>query len=311
MRNVIRDPRCPRCNYDLRGTTALWTDTCPLEGVCTECGLSFEWADLFDERRRVPRWCVEYAASPPAFLRRTAATLLMTFRPWRFWKSLKMSHQIRWTHLVGYLCIVCVTLYLMMCVAHGVMYRTYMVNLAPRFGTGFVPSGWETLYVMLQPRTTAFGRWISPQELFDRYWAPALQGLAAFLIVHALCPIGFVTLPVSRRAAKVRWAHVVRITIYGLLLPLPAILCFIGAMSVLFQTSLPRSLLPFILLFMAAVAAFAILPLEVVWWSVATGRHLKMPHAWGIGAAVVIMSVLTTMLGYVIFYIVRYWWEMS
>lgn len=37
---------CPRCSYDLRGTMGDWSRACPLRGVCPECGLQFEWAEM-------------------------------------------------------------------------------------------------------------------------------------------------------------------------------------------------------------------------------------------------------------------------
>ena len=37
---------CPKCSYDLRGTMGDWSLACPLRGVCPECGLQFEWAEM-------------------------------------------------------------------------------------------------------------------------------------------------------------------------------------------------------------------------------------------------------------------------
>ena len=47
----------------------------------------------------------------------------------------------------------------------------------------------------------------------------------------------------------------------------------------------------------AAVAAYSLLGVEFIWWSTATGRYLKIRHPWGVGAAVVVMSVLVTGVG--------------
>ncbi len=41
---------CPTCGYDLRGTMGDWSRACPLRGVCSECGLQFEWAEMIGER---------------------------------------------------------------------------------------------------------------------------------------------------------------------------------------------------------------------------------------------------------------------
>ena len=41
---------CPKCSYDLRGTMGDWSRACPLRGVCPECGLQFEWAEMIGEK---------------------------------------------------------------------------------------------------------------------------------------------------------------------------------------------------------------------------------------------------------------------
>ncbi|MCZ6834720.1 MAG: hypothetical protein O7G85_03005, partial [Planctomycetota bacterium] len=40
------------CGYDLRGTMGDWTNACPLRGVCSECGLGFDWADMIGSSKR-------------------------------------------------------------------------------------------------------------------------------------------------------------------------------------------------------------------------------------------------------------------
>ena len=55
MYNPPDTPRgllCPKCAYDLRGTMGDWSNACPLRGICPECGLEFEWADMIGTRRR-------------------------------------------------------------------------------------------------------------------------------------------------------------------------------------------------------------------------------------------------------------------
>ena len=69
---------CPRCGYDQHGEMSTWTTGCPLESTCTECGLRIHWAELFDDRLRGPRWCVEYARTPLA-IRPSQTTASTTF----------------------------------------------------------------------------------------------------------------------------------------------------------------------------------------------------------------------------------------
>jgi hypothetical protein len=96
---------CPRCGYDLRGTMATWKDSCPLIGRCTECGLDFEWADLFDRTRKAPAWCIEYARrGPRSITRAIVITFLQSCLPWRFWHRLRLHHPVRFPRLALYAC---------------------------------------------------------------------------------------------------------------------------------------------------------------------------------------------------------------
>ncbi|MHC4828146.1 MAG: hypothetical protein ACYTEY_16450, partial [Planctomycetota bacterium] len=58
------------------------------------------------------------------------------------------------------------------------------------------------------------------------------------------------------------------------------------------------------ILWVAAVAAIVVEPvLLVIWWSCATGRYLKIRHPWGVGLAVVVMAMLSTVLTAILIYL--------
>lgn len=84
-RKTTRAASCPRCGYDLEGARAAWTNSCPLSGVCSECGYGFEWADVLREDRQQICWLYEHAS---AWWRLDAAfrTLVMALNPRRFWR---------------------------------------------------------------------------------------------------------------------------------------------------------------------------------------------------------------------------------
>ncbi len=91
--------RCPRCGYDQRGVMAQWTESCALEGRCAECGLDYRWAELLVPEKFEPLWCVEFARGRCKVLRSCFGTLWRALWPWRFWKQLNMSHDVRWLRL--------------------------------------------------------------------------------------------------------------------------------------------------------------------------------------------------------------------
>lgn len=94
--------RCPRCGYDLRGAIDTWTDSCPLISTCSECGLEFIWSEVLCPEKYEPLWCVEFSRSgwfPISSLK----TVCMSFRPWRYWRELKMSHEIHWRRIYSFL----------------------------------------------------------------------------------------------------------------------------------------------------------------------------------------------------------------
>lgn len=116
-----RSARCPRCGYDQRGVIVTWKDSCPLEGVCSECGLCFEWAELLSTRVRWPRWCVEYATSGLTLPARAIKTLCRTPWPWGFWRSLQMHHAPRWQGMALYWLSLLTALYVLFAIGQSLI----------------------------------------------------------------------------------------------------------------------------------------------------------------------------------------------
>ncbi len=89
---LVRSPSCPRCGYDLTGVVESWSEQCPVEGVCSECGLGFDWADILDPKRQSLYWLYEHrrGIALVAFLK----TTLIVFIPWVFWRRVRLHHWI-------------------------------------------------------------------------------------------------------------------------------------------------------------------------------------------------------------------------
>jgi hypothetical protein len=107
--------------------------------------------------------------------------------------------------------------------------------------------------------------------------------------MHACCGLSFAALPFTRRRCKVRWSHLVRVTLYGYVLGVPALLLSLAAMPMAVAEMRAGALVEPL----AAVAWGALPFMAVAWWAAATSRYLRMPHAWGVGLAVVVIGILT------------------
>lgn len=211
-----------------------------------------------------------------------------------------MSHEPRWGRLAGYLGLMLALVYLTFAVSHGLLVWGDWYDTAR--DPSFTPttSGWP---VFLQAALLTFsdqsigsmrfiggGGWpySTPFEIARYFWQDFLLGIAMVVAMHTCCGMTFAALPISRRLCMVRWMHIVRVTLYGYALLLPAVLLTTVTMT-MNDSSAPGAA---IVGSLASLAWILILPLQIIWWSVATSRFLKMPHGWGVGVAVVVVGFL-------------------
>lgn len=96
---------CPRCGYDQQGTVMHWSESCPLTGTCTECGLEFTWGPVLAPEKYEPAWCVEFARNASGVPKRVVTTAVVSLCPWVLWKRLRMSDRIHWGRLAVYVLI--------------------------------------------------------------------------------------------------------------------------------------------------------------------------------------------------------------
>jgi hypothetical protein len=290
---------CPRCGYDQRGVVDSWADACPLNGICTECGLEFEWAELLSATRRMPRWCVEYGRGSVDFLRRWTRTLGLVLWPWGFWKGLKISHEIRWRRILECHLFTLVVLAVWLDICFGL----FLYGLSQQvgwFGAAVVTRATITdiLVACVFPGEdiaifSVRGNVQTSHQYFRDFWWPQIASYGVLVIHQLLCPVGFMLLPQSRRIAKVRWGHIIRITCYGMLLVVPIFTiqiaeCGAAGLSRWKPMSSLQSGLQLLHYFYLAIYPVLLLS----WWSTATGRYLRMRHAWGVGFAVVTLALL-------------------
>ncbi len=112
----------------------------------------------------------------------------------------------------------------------------------------------------------------------------------AGLWVWLMMPISFVLLPLSRRRAKVRWSHIVRVSAYAALVPsLLGALCVIGAALVVLTDSAVSVV--------AGQAAsitihWVMIPMTIVWWAMAINRYLCIPRGWLVAPVLAFLAIV-------------------
>jgi len=92
-------PECPRCGYDLTGELRRWQavdlQSCPAEGLCSECGLEFRWGDVLEPGLMRVDGFAEDATSWCQWWTWAARTWLWCWWPPSFWSRVRLEHRAR------------------------------------------------------------------------------------------------------------------------------------------------------------------------------------------------------------------------
>lgn len=199
---------CPRCGYELSGTIATWTDRCPLEGRCAECGLRFAWGRLLVLAEHP--WLFEYYwRRRPLY--RLVRTWLAALRPRRFWREVRMTDPIQLRPL------------------GAVVGGLFVAMLAAGYAVGRVDR-YDWFQYWSQPRF-ALSRKPPGAGSWPNFLASGLVELAegivtavpGFFVALFAMPLVFLLLPQTLGRARVRPAHFVRIWFYSMLFSLAAL----------------------------------------------------------------------------------------
>ena len=339
---------CPRCGYDQRGVVAAWTDSCPIAGQCSECGLGFAWGNVFGNRLREPRWCVEFG-SIITFPFRLIGTLLMSCWPWRFWRTLQLQHEIRWGRIAAYLLMIAMLMYFVFAAnisssiylewgaidaqiqessrTVAVVSENIRKNMllkgrpAERYILKRRPSGallaahafllplTETIIVEYEfiDNSMMYQTYLPKQranELIERvlirlrgnHYTLTKSILFPFALL-LLMPILFALVPRSLRVAKVRAAHLLRISMYSLALPFVA--TAFGLNEMLQTTASPSFGIELMWQSIGLISFVALPIIAILWWSVAISKYLRMHAPWRLAIALTTVGWLLLMvLGY-------------
>jgi len=158
-------PACPRCGYDVRGSMTTWTESCPVQGTCTECGLEFEWGRVLQPGRFAPLWCVEFEPRRSRIPRASLRTLMRSFRPWRFWSQVQMSHDVRPGRILAYLGCLVLSLLVLFALWRSTL-ATY-VYLAVRSDVQNARAKVQARMNLELQRLPALRQWLAALNAFD------------------------------------------------------------------------------------------------------------------------------------------------
>ncbi len=195
---------CPRCGYDQRGEIARWTDACPLEGLCTECGLTFAWSRLYINARHPWLFEHQWRRAP---LRSALKTIGMCFRPFRFWRDIELTDRIQLAAIL----VLDLLLVAAWCVAG------WQMTAAELWAQVLNNSNWLTMLANRYPSLAKFDPWLQCQNwAIDEAFPVVLLWLRSMLFWPLLFPVFFLLMPATLSRERVRLAHLARVMLYSI-----------------------------------------------------------------------------------------------
>lgn len=191
---------------------ATWTEACPVEAVCTECGYSFDPADAIDPTRKRLPWLYEHARWWSVWA--GVKTLAMLAWPPLFWKRVRPEHSVRaWRFAVvvlapALLLVVVGALALLVdcIVAQRGQYWNWQGSGRPTWPAA-ASRGWGEFVRTIQDPSAM--RWHVDESVS--------LGAAATVLVFFAAPVAlaFVAMPSAWSGTKLRGAHLTRVAAYS------------------------------------------------------------------------------------------------
>lgn len=268
------DLECPRCGYDLQGQAQgpAGPHAQP-SGICAECGLEFRWDEVTDLARRRRLDIFEHAGG--RLVKNFWITYRKTFAPWRFWRWMRMEHDVAFDRLMIF------------------------AFIAPLLSTLLIGA------VVLLLRFAASGPYWDFPDTFNIYVVADYGNLLVIpsqvllVLTTGILPLTFVLLPETLRKAKVRNRHLCRGALYSLAMPTalgaaPSLVVPIWHWARQSWAGTYYWNLPTYWTFEWFSATCVLW--QLLWWGFFAGRYCRLPRPWLIAAAMVLVSWLIAML---------------
>jgi hypothetical protein len=273
---------CPRCDYDLSGMVASWTESCPMEARCSECGLLFRTPHVLSPKMLGPGWSFEHG--PRVLAGRWLRTSVAALSPGKLCRELRVDHRLRVSRLVLFVAV-------WFLIVHGCSMAMAVASLgvSPRFG------GWsgdldEVLRAVLLPYTVTLEIPVGP------FTSTELPLYPVFILVGVptlLMPLWMTILGATFSHARVRRVHLLRGLAYtapgAVLVPPVVIVAMVGYMLLARAGAIP--LLPVVVHMAVVWGALLAYPVyHSRWWYLFIRDYLHLRHAL---ATVVLMQVMS------------------
>jgi hypothetical protein len=116
-----------------------------------------------------------------------------------------------------------------------------------------------------------------------------VAGVALALWVALTMPLAFVLLPISRRRAKVRWGHLVRVACYGMVIPSAVVTGMLGCVAIGYAVD---NLHPAMHSMAHILGRYGLMILTIGWWVAAIRCYLHIPHGWVVPPVLAVLLIL-------------------
>lgn len=286
-------PICPRCGYDQSGVITAWTDRCPLEGRCSECGLEFWWRQVLGEQALGPVWSVEHG--PRLSARRLARAYMTAVWQRGLWKRFELVAEVRTERLTAFAAVSFLVNHLLLAVLLTAGAKATMLSQIGTLSTGTVLETW------LLPYT---------QELEVPTGQQSTMGLPLwpFTIIvglsYAVTALTMLVFTQSMSRIGVRPDHIYRGAVYMLPATVPVMVVGAGLLvgtAFIEELAWPGSLA---LYSAASVAVIFGWPLvQVLRWRSFVRHYLRLPHGNWIALAMGVILGLCLFLAFLVAFI--------
>lgn len=210
---VLMSAPCPVCGYDLSGIPSSWTDRCPVEGVCSECGEAVRWGEVLVPRPVELPWFVEQSGGRGGrgLWRRAVGTWIAAMAPWWFWSRAGAVDSVSWVRAALWLPIVLGMLHVIKSVmasgARGIAYWAYSSDL--NFWAVWASDDWTQPFLLIYYNANPF-------QVLGHQWQFIFWPVQAWAMVGAQGGAAAVVLALAPFLARDRRRRALRALVYSL-----------------------------------------------------------------------------------------------